>query len=141
MEDFVEEVRLSQSSIPPSFWRDNLSERIQRHTSDLPPRNNGARPRIDRQIDPKIERESPWVKLALYRVITEAVNNAVFHGDAAKIRINVERQPFSINTKIYNNGKPLPDEAFDNKSENGIFSLLADFEQKLGAKAGILHRF
>lgn len=140
MEDFVEEVRLSQSSIPPSFWRDNLSERIQRHTSDLPPRNNGARPRIDRQIDPKIERESPWVKLALYRVITEAVNNAVFHGDAAKIRINVERQPFSINTKIYNNGKPLPDEAFDNKSENGIFSLLADFEQKLGAKAGILHR-
>ena len=137
MDDFLEEIRLAKSSVPPNFWRDNLTDRLHRFASDLPPRHTGRRPNIQLDLDKRIERESPWVKLALYRVITEAINNAIIHGDAQDIHVDLKRLNLSIDVTIVNDGSPLPDDAYQRRSKHGIYTLLRELEARLGAETTV----
>jgi putative methionine-R-sulfoxide reductase with GAF domain len=137
MEHFVQEILLVESSIPPDFWQESLKNQLDGYRSMRPKRSSGQRSRLRLNIAPAIERESPWVKLALYRVITEAVNNAILHGDALHITVDVLRQSHTIEVKVVNDGKPLPETAHKKRSSAGIYSLLKALERDLGAKTDI----
>ena len=133
LDDFLTEIGLAESSIPPDFWQENLTSKIRDYLSSLPHQKNGRRPQIDLQIDPRLERETPWVKLAFYRLITEAVNNAVLHGNATQIHIDAARRKDTLSVTIKNNGAPLPDNAQNAASSNGIFHLLNEFRALFAA--------
>ena len=134
MEGFLTEISLAESSTPPNFWQENLESRLRTYSSSLPNQENGRRPQIDLKIDPRIERESPWVKLAFYRLTTEAVNNAILHGKATQIRITIWRAADTMGVTVENNGLSLPPAARKSASSHGIFRLLADIEEKFGAE-------
>lgn len=133
IEDFLTEISLVESSIPPNFWQENMKARLQDFLSNLPHQKNGRRPQIQLQVDAKMERENAWVKLAFYRIATEAVNNAVLHGKATAIRISMVRGSTQLELLIENNGRPLPVEAQASASSNGIFHLLNEMRTKFGA--------
>lgn len=137
MDEFLHEIYMAESSIPPSFWSKELREELRKHKTTLPAPANGQQLRVHLAIDPGIERESPWLKLALYRVITEALNNAVSHGEATTIDVKVRRGNAQIEVMVCNDGHPLPEGAQYKRSNNGIFVLLEEFEEKLGARSHI----
>lgn len=138
MDSFLQQVSMAESSIPPNFWRNDFLERLQHHINDRPSRPDGRRPNIlTHDIDPTIERENPWVKLTLYRLVTEAINNAIFHGCAANIWIAIRRFADEIQVEVTNDGKPLPTHAEENQSQYGIYYLLEECRQKLGATTSI----
>lgn len=134
---FLDEIRLAEYTIPPDFLKVSLADSVTAHRSSLPPRQNGRRPTIDVCIEPAIERESHWVKLILYRVIIEAVNNAVFHADAEQIQIEVRRLPHTVALSVANEGQPLLEVSQEKWSRHGIFALLHICRQELGADAAI----
>jgi len=137
MDGFLRAVSLAQSSIPPMFWRESLQDELQEFASTLPARQDGRRPATELNVDPKIEREGPWVKLALYRLITEAMNNAVFHGDTGEIRVSVARRENAIHVRVANDGNPLPADAGVRRSRRGIYSLLQGLSLKFDASTNI----
>lgn len=135
---FLDEIRLAEYTIPPDFLKGSLVESIAAHRSSLPPRQDGRRPVIDVFIDAPVERESHWVKLILYRIIIEAVNNAVFHADAEWVQIEVRRSPYTLELSVVNQGEPLPVVSQEKRSRHGIFALLDICRQELGADANII---
>jgi GAF domain-containing protein len=132
-ERFLAEISLAESAIPPNFWQENLDVRLRQYVSSLPPQPSGRRPQIDRKIDARIEKENAWVKLAFYRVITEAVNNAVLHGKATEVHIQAKRDMGTLSLCIENNGFPLSPQASNKASSNGIYRLLEEVKDKFGA--------
>lgn len=138
VDGFLQQVSMAESSIPPNFWRNDFLERLQHHINDRPSRPDGRRPDIITQdIDPTIERENPWVKLALYRLVTEAINNAIFHGHAANIWIVIKRLANKIEVEVVNDGRSLPPDAAENHSQYGIYYLMEECHRKLGAVTSI----
>ncbi len=137
VDEFLRAVSLAQSSIPPMFLSEALADELRNFTSTLPIAREGRRPTTQIDIDPRIERESPWTKLALYRLVTESMNNAVFHGQTNDIRVLTRRENAHITVQISNNGNPLPIDSDVKRSRRGIYSLLADVELKFGAITSI----
>lgn len=136
--EMIDAILLAESSIPPSFWEADLHEELRKHAAQLPAINNDQPVQVQLHIDTKIERENPWVKLALYRVVTETLNNAVFHGMANVISLRITRQRLAIAVVINNDGKLMPDDAKKRQSESGIFALLAELESKFYAKSSVI---
>ena len=134
---FINELRLADSANPPDFWKKTLKGQLEIFRSALPDAENGRRPRLKLNINVAIELEYPLVKLALFRIITEAISNAIFHGEASRITVTVQRQPHTIEAEIINNGHRLLKDAESRKSDNGIYNLLADCETHLGAATKI----
>ena len=137
MDYFIEDIYLIQSAMPPDFWQSELEERLLSHASSMPPRLHGRRPDLNLIVEPEIEKESGWLKLSLYRVLSEAINNAIFHGEATQISASVLRRKHYIVVEFSNNGKALPANAEEKQSSNGIFTLLNAFEETLGAQTEI----
>jgi signal transduction histidine kinase len=75
--------------------------------------------------------------LAIYRVITEAMNNAVFHGATKEIVVKAQRLSHSIWVKIENDGEPIQDFARERRGRRGIFSLLLELEERFRAETKI----
>jgi signal transduction histidine kinase len=126
------------ASIPPLFWHQSLSSELESYASTLPPsRPRAPKPITTIEIDPKVEREGSWAKLAIYRAITEAMNNAVFHGATQEINVKAERQSHSIWVKIENDGEPIQDFAQERKGRRGIFSLLLELQKRFRAETKI----
>jgi hypothetical protein len=138
VDKFMNEVSLAESTIPPNFGKKSLAQVLDDAACNLPPTSDGRLPYVDAErIDPRIERENIWFKQALYRVITEAMNNAVIHGQASHISVSIGRAQDSIQVEVINNGNPLPDDSQSRKSRSGIFVLLKMFKDKLGATRSI----
>lgn len=137
VDDFLRAVSLAQSSIPPMFLSESLTDELANFISTLPIGKNGRRPAVQLDINPRIEREAAWSKLALYRLITEAMNNAVFHGETNEIKIDAKRKNAELSVQILNNGNPLPQDSDVKRSRRGIYALLNDFELKFGASTSI----
>ncbi len=138
VDSFIYAANMVDASIPPLFWRQELRSELEEYASTLPPsQERGPKPSTSFDIDPKIEREGVWAKLAIYRVITEAMNNAVFHGATKEIAVKAERKSHGIWVQIVNDGNPLEDFAKDRKSRRGIFSLLIELEERFSAKTRI----
>jgi GAF domain-containing protein len=137
VDEFLRAVSLAQSSIPPMFLNESLADELENFISTLPIGKDGRRPPTQIDIDPRIERESAWSKLALYRLTTESMNNAVFHGQTNEIKATVRRENAHITVQITNNGIPLPIDLDVKRSRRGIYSLLNDLELKFGASTRI----
>ncbi len=57
----------------------------------------------------KLERLSPDLEIALYRIVQESVNNAVRHSKATRIELIVERTPVGVRLCIHDNGVGIAD--------------------------------
>ncbi|MBC8023173.1 MAG: sensor histidine kinase [Burkholderiales bacterium] len=57
----------------------------------------------------KLERLSPDLEIALYRIVQESVNNAVRHSKATRIEITVERTEAGVRLCIHDNGVGIAD--------------------------------
>lgn len=140
LDNFLIEVK-AQSSIDHFPWRITLREAIgdftRRMKEQIP---SGQSLHISTELDLLIEREPAWTRLALYRVATEAINNAVFHGRANEIEIEMKRLKNIITMKVTNNNEPLPEDAARHRSRGGIFSLLEEMEKQFGAQTSIRRR-
>lgn len=139
---FLDEIQFEEMLIPPNFWDQDVS--LKRELDNLVL----SRPLLERDRDPRItissfdfriERENPVVKLALYRVISEAINNAIVHGQANNTYVDVLRQPTSIEIKIHNDGKPLDDNYRKHytRASKGILYLLEQMRETFGANSEI----
>jgi putative methionine-R-sulfoxide reductase with GAF domain len=138
VDSFLYAANMVDASIPPLFWRQSLLGELEQYASALPPsQQRGPKPSTKISIDPKIEREGSWAKLAIYRVITEAMNNAIFHAGTKEIMVKAQRQAHGISVQIVNDGNPIPDSAGERRSRRGIFSLLRELEQRFSAKTNI----
>lgn len=138
VDSFLFAANMVDASIPPLFWRQSLQSELEEYASALPPsQQRGPKPSTQITIDPKIEREGAWAKLAIYRVITEAMNNAIFHAETKEIVVQAQRQAHSIWVQIVNDGKPIPDSAGERRSRRGIFSLLRELEERFRATTNI----
>lgn len=138
VDGFLDAANIVEASIPPLFGRQSLISEVEEYASALPPsRQRGPKPSTKFDIDPQIEKEGSWAKLAMYRVITESMNNAVFHGATTEIVVKAQRRPRSIWVRIVNDGNPLEDAAKIRKSRRGIFSLLKELEERFRAETKI----
>ncbi|MGZ9225526.1 MAG: GAF domain-containing protein [Anaerolineales bacterium] len=138
VDGFLYAANMIDASIPPLFWRQSLSSELESYASTLPPSQPRApKPATTIEIDPKIEREGAWAKMAIYRVITEAMNNAVFHGATKEIAVTAQRLSHSILVKIKNDGEPIQEFARKRKGRRGIFSLLLELEDRFRAETRI----
>lgn len=136
-EAFIQDVYLADSSIPPNFWEESLCAQLEHYRNFRPSQQNGRRPRFNMHIDPQIEDENAWVKLALYRVITEAASNAMTYADPKSIIVSISRQQYTIELHIENDGRPFPKNAYNHRSRHGIFTLLQQLHDNLGAQTSI----
>ncbi len=139
---FMDEIQFEEMLVPPNFWDRGISlemtlERFI-HSKPLLERDRVPHITID-NFDYRIERENPVVKLALYRVITEAVNNAIIHGQANNTSIRLQRQPISIEIEVCNDGIPL-DPNYQKRftpASKGILYLFKQVKETFGASHSI----
>jgi putative methionine-R-sulfoxide reductase with GAF domain len=138
VDGFLDAANIVDASIPPLFGRQSLISELEEYASALPPsRQRGPKPSTKIDIDPQIDKEGSWAKLAMYRVVTESMNNAVFHGATTEIVVKAQRRPRSIWVQIVNDGNPIEDSAKIRKSRRGIFSLLKELEERFRAETKI----
>jgi len=71
----------------------------------------------------KLERLSPDLEIALYRIVQESVTNAVRHSKATKIELTVERTPEGVRLCVFDNGVGIPDLEGARKSSHGIVGM------------------
>ena len=76
------------------------------------------------------------MKLALYRVISEAINNAIVHGKATDTLVRVHRQTSSIDIQITNDGEPLAEDYQERSAQltKGILYLFDQLKKGFGAE-------
>lgn len=138
VDGFLDAANIVDAAIPPLFGRQSLISEVEEYASALPAsRQRGPKPSTKIDIDSQVEKEGSWAKLAIYRVITEAMNNAVFHGATNEIVVIAQRRSRDIWVQITNDGNPLEDSAKIRKSRRGIFSLLKELEEKFRAETKI----
>lgn len=127
-------VSLAEAGIPPSFGGDTgLEYELRKFQGDLAKSFKAAPPQINYAIDRPIEQESPLTRLALYRVITEAVTNAIVHANAQQVTVTVRRLPMTIHVEVVNDGHPLSEGARRDAGKRGIYWLLEECKKQMGA--------
>jgi putative methionine-R-sulfoxide reductase with GAF domain/two-component sensor histidine kinase len=132
VDEFLSEIR-AQTTVEFDIWNRTLREAFQDFTRRMKEQSLNRHIWFITDLDPQIERESPWTRLALYRILTEAVNNAVFHGRTMEVDIVVQRRERSIYLRVINDGHPFPVEARHHRSRGGIFTLLDELKSQFGA--------
>jgi signal transduction histidine kinase len=71
----------------------------------------------------KLERLSPDLEIALYRIVQESVNNAVRHSKATRIELTVERTGTGVRLSVLDNGVGIPDLEGARKQSHGIVGM------------------
>lgn len=140
VDSFLSELQLAEGYAPPNFWHHDLLDSIHKYISSLPPGRNGRRPDVTLDVYPEIEREKPWVKLALYRLVVEAIENAIFHGKPGRLQLKLQREPLAIAGYIVNDGLELPQGAEGRRSSRGIYFLRDELEKQFLASVVIEKR-
>ena len=70
-----------------------------------------------------LERLSPDLEIALYRIVQESVNNAVRHSKATRIELVVERTPQGVKISVHDNGVGIDDLDHARKSSHGLVGM------------------
>ena len=71
----------------------------------------------------KLERLSPDLEIALYRIVQESVNNAVRHSRATRIELIVERTGDGVRLSVHDNGIGIPDLERARKQSHGLVGM------------------
>ncbi len=71
----------------------------------------------------KLERLSPDLEIALYRIVQESVINAVRHSRATRIELVVERTPQGVKLSVLDNGVGIADLDRARKSSHGLVGM------------------
>jgi len=71
----------------------------------------------------KLERLSPDLEIALYRIVQESVNNAVRHSKATRIELTVERTDSGVRLTVRDNGIGIPDLERARKQSHGLVGM------------------
>jgi signal transduction histidine kinase len=71
----------------------------------------------------KLERLSPDLEIALYRIVQESVNNAVRHSKATKIELTVERTGEGVRLCVHDNGVGISDLERARKQSHGLVGM------------------
>jgi signal transduction histidine kinase len=71
----------------------------------------------------KLERLSPDLEIALYRIVQESVNNAVRHAKATKVELTVERTPSGVRVSIRDDGIGIADLERARKQSHGLVGM------------------
>jgi NarL family two-component system sensor histidine kinase LiaS len=71
----------------------------------------------------KLERLSPDLEIALYRIVQESVINAVRHSRATRIELVVERTPQGVKLSVLDNGVGIADLERARKSSHGLVGM------------------
>jgi signal transduction histidine kinase len=71
----------------------------------------------------KLERLSPDLEIALYRIVQESVNNAMRHSRATRIELLVERTENGVRLCVQDNGIGIPDLERARKSSHGLVGM------------------
>lgn len=135
MDTAFREISVAEAAVPPSFWGGvGLEYELIKFQGELANSYKNAPPvRVSYQIDRPIEQETPLVRLALFRVITEAITNAIVHAKASEIAVVVSRLPMTIHVEISNDGKSLSKNAPKGQGKRGIYWLLAECKKQMEA--------
>ena len=136
---FLDEIQFEEELVPPDFWDPEIT--LKRELVDFinsRPQSFGQdrQPNVRLVFDYRIERENPVVKLALYRVISEAINNAIVHGKATDTLVRVHHQTSSIDIQIINDGEPLAEDYQERSAQltKGILYLFDQLKKGFGAE-------
>jgi PAS domain S-box-containing protein len=103
IETGIEEIRkLSRSLNPPSLGDISLKEAIESLIEDLPLPN-----RMIQLKEYTIEEEdmNEGLKVSIYRILQEKLNNIVKHADATSVNISLTQNQHGIDLEITDNGK------------------------------------
>jgi putative methionine-R-sulfoxide reductase with GAF domain/two-component sensor histidine kinase len=84
------------------------------------------------------EDEPLYIRQVLYRVIVEAIANAVEHGQADVVEVTVRRDPCAIHVQVVDDGSGIPADV-KSISPYGIYYLRRILRRELGAQLD-LHR-
>ena len=71
----------------------------------------------------KLERLSPDLEIALYRVVQESVNNAVRHAKATWVELNVERTAAGVRVSVRDDGIGIADLERARKQSHGLVGM------------------
>jgi signal transduction histidine kinase len=83
-------------------------------------------------------RLSPAVEIALYRVVQEALNNAVKHSNASSVSISAKREGDLLNCAILDNGVGFDMRALGTKGQKRGLGLTA-IHERMNAVGGMVH--
>lgn len=122
-----------ESAAPPGFWETSLTAELHRFGKGLIGEGD-KKPTLIQEIDPRIDLESPWIRLALYRLIVEATNNAIEHGKSDSATVRVRRAERTIEVEVTNRGRPPAPYTQPEHNPNGIYHLLDMCVTQLGAR-------
>lgn len=103
----VESTRRMARGLSPSVLTDfGLSEAVERVCEDV---SSATGIDITRAIDTGTERLDPSIEIAAYRVVQEALTNAIKHANATavSVRLRLERERLILD--IIDNGRGMPD--------------------------------
>jgi signal transduction histidine kinase len=71
----------------------------------------------------KLERLSPDLEIALYRIVQESVNNAVRHAKATKLELIVERTALGVRLCVRDDGVGIADLDGARKQSHGLVGM------------------
>jgi signal transduction histidine kinase len=71
----------------------------------------------------KLERLSPDLEIALYRVVQESVNNAVRHANATRVELTVERTSNGVKLRVRDDGVGIADLERARKQSHGLVGM------------------
>lgn len=103
----VESTRRMARGLSPSVLTDfGLSEAVERVCEDV-----SAATGIDitRAVDTGTERFHPSIEIAAYRIVQEALTNAVKHADATSINVRLHLEGGRLVLEVSDDGRGLPD--------------------------------
>ncbi len=78
---------------------------------------------IEADIDKKADNLSPAQKIVIYRITCEAVNNAVRHGEAKNICVNIEEKNSKIYLRVEDDGKGFEHKQYSSNGGHGIYNM------------------
>ncbi len=87
---------------PPMLTRFGLAKAIQSHAEELQEREPGRTIILD--LDEETNTLPSDVRLALYRIYQESMNNILRHADATRARVRLRIEPEAITLEVHDNG-------------------------------------
>lgn len=138
MDKLLNELSTLEAARPPDFHAITLSRQVDIYIASLVPPAGNPTPAIRYAIPHQIDSLNPLLKLAIYRVITEGISNALLYAGARNIDVVIEHGDHNTTIRIKNDGARLPPDAFQRKSRYGIYYLLEKFREELGAEGELI---